>query len=204
MNIHTFTPLIIIGALLTACIEQQQVEIRAEYLSNEQLQTQLAEKHPDLANTLEPSEDGLLLQGNQQQVAQLLRTAKQLDQIPSRYRLIISQSNPGTISTNTNNLSIHISKGHSISISEHMLNDIPWQGYRGFADHNLLTASLDEQLNLKIGFSNTSQRKNRSFEAQLSMEPDKWMQLYGESAKKGVKTYTTKRNELWVKLTPAN
>jgi hypothetical protein len=203
MNIHTFAPLIITATLLSACIDQQQVEIRGEYLSNEQLQAQLAAKHPDLADTIEPSEDGLLLQGNQQQVAQLLRTAKQLDQIPSRYRLIISQSKPGTISTNANNLSIHISKGHSISLSEHMLSDIPWQGYRDFADHNLLTASLDEQLNLKIGFFNTSQRKNRSFEAQLSMKPDKWMQLYGESAKKGVKTYTTKRNELWVKLTPA-
>jgi len=204
MKTQAFAPLIIIGSLLTACIDQQQVEIRAEYLSNEQLQAQLAEKHPDLAATIEPSEDGLLLQGNQQQVAQLLRSAKQLDQIPSRYRLIISQSNPGTISTSANNLSVHISKGHSISLSEHMLSDIPWQGYRGFADHNLLTASLDNQLNLKIGFSSTSNRQNRSFEAQLSMEPDKWMQLYGESAKKGVKSYTTKRNELWVKLTPAH
>ena len=185
---------------MTACSSEQQVQINSEHISNEELYKQLSEKLPELKGKLTTTDSGILIEGNNLQVSQLLSAAEKIDIEPSHFFLTISNQAPNTKSTSNNSLRLNIQKGHSISLSHQMLSSAPWSDYRSFNNYDLLTASLGHDMNLSLTLSNARNNKARSFNASFIIEPNKWTQLYGNVDKDGIRTYKTHSEQLWVKL----
>lgn len=194
----------VFGFTLSGCEDRQQVKISPENLNNQDLYQQLINQHPELAESISNTQDGLLIEGEASAVANLVSTAQKLDEPPSRYQLIISRKHPNTLSSNNKQLSILIQKGHSISLSRQMLSDIPWQGYQSFNDHDLLTVTLDQDLILSISISDSQNRQHRAFNTQVKIQPDTWLLLYGAQGKEGVKRMATHNEQLWVKLSSSS
>lgn len=194
---YPYLNIVILSSLLAGCSEQHELRINAEHIDNTSLHQQLKSKLPILSEQISMDENGLVLTGDAQQVEQILNTARHIDRPSRQYYLIISNFKPGTIATNKRQIKLLINAGHTISLGEQMLTNIPWEGYQAFPDHNLINVYLSEDSRLELTTSNTRAGRSKSFQASLDVEPEQWYQLYGNARDNAL---TTNNEQLWVRL----
>ena len=198
-------------SLLGAC-DKQAIELHSEHLNAKDLDERIRQSTGfknlagDVSIELLGSEDSpasLLVRGDRAMINQIIEIAKVIDR-PQSYYLQVTNTQPGSISTSSNDMKILLHPNHQISLGHLTLQSGPWSNYVAGRKH-LLELILNEKLMLKVNLTNGEDSSISYYSGVHPLQLDAWVEAFtlgGISEKRKVVT-TTKKKQLWLRLSKA-